>query len=234
MKLGISSAAAPDLGADDLIAASAARGLQMLELREGDAHDASSSTTAAARVQSLAAVAGVEIAGLMASSTRFSVAGADALADVSRTLNAPIVTGDGDLVDRIVMSHNITFAGGIALPLLGGADCVRDALVLAEAGLPYAWQADPAAADIDRIFSTLPDNAAGLRYIRFTGGGPESVMHDGRNVGSFMARLALSGYRGAFVVTPSSPEYRIIWRSWLGRRGGWGCGSKLPIAGVGS
>ena len=27
------------------------------------------------------------------------------------------------------------------------------------------------------------------------------------------------------ILAPSSTRYRVAWETWLGRRGGWGCGS---------
>jgi hypothetical protein len=98
---------------------------------------------------------------------------------------------------------------------------------LARAGIAYAWEVDPAVADIavdvDAVFGR---SDADLRYIRLIGGGPEAAMQDGQGIGVLMGRLALAGYDGPVVLTPSSTRYRVAWASWLGRRGGWGCGSK--------
>jgi hypothetical protein len=44
-------------------------------------------------------------------------------------------------------------------------------------------------------------------------------------VGAMMRRLAVEGYAGTLVLAPSTARFRVAWRKWLGRRGGWGCGS---------
>lgn len=69
-----------------------------------------------------------------------------------------------------------------------------------------------------------------LRYIRFRGGGPEAAQQSGLGVGALMARLALARFAGPLVLAPSTPKYRYIWHAWLGRAGGWGCGSKQADA----
>ena len=51
-----------------------------------------------------------------------------------------------------------------------------------------------------------------------------------------MRELALAGYGGSLALAPSDQRYRVVWNAWLGRRGGWGCGSKagahasLPVS----
>jgi hypothetical protein len=95
------------------------------------------------------------------------------------------------------------------------------------AGRECAWEIDCNAFDPgDDAAEVLARLGARLRYIRLIGGGPEAVMQEGRGIGALMSRLALAGYNGALILTPSSPRYRVAWETWLGRRGGWGCGSE--------
>jgi hypothetical protein len=92
-------------------------------------------------------------------------------------------------------------------------------------GVPVGWHID---STVERVAEALPrllENPGLLSYIRLEGGGPESAMQEGRGIGDLMRRLALAGYSGPLILTPSSPRYRVAWSTWLGRRGGWGCGS---------
>jgi hypothetical protein len=144
MRLGLSSAAAPDAGLDELLAACTLRGLSTLELRAGDAH-------------------GIAVAG-----------------DWSAAVSAGLAAA---------AEARVTIAG----------------------------------------YRTIAAEVA-LRYIRFIGGGPEAALQEGRGIGTLMGRLALAGYNGAVILAPSATRYRVAWESWLGRRGGWGCGSKSAAA----
>lgn len=228
MTLGLSSAAAPDLSAEVLIAACRARGMHAIELRCGDAHGASS-VADAVRVRDIAARAGVAVVGLMTGSTEVDAprsvcftADVARLASLSLVFDSPVIVNHGSITQRIMLAGSIVNAGGDALPLV---HCVLDAHMAVESGRSYAWHVDPAHTDICEMLLDLPDAGVSLGYIGFSGGGPESPLNDGRGVGTFMARLALTGYRGALILSPSSHQYRVIWRTWLGRRG-WGCGSR--------
>src|SRR5690606_15891059 len=105
---------------------------------------------------------------------------------------------------------------------------LRRAVDLAPGGaLGLGWEVDPGAEDVTgRITTVLRAAGPHLRHIRLLGGGPEAVQHEGRGIGALMARLALSGYDGPLALAPSTARYRTAWSAWLGRGGGWGCGSK--------
>ncbi len=104
-------------------------------------------------------------------------------------------------------------------------DAVLDGLV---PGVAVAWEADPTRGELAERGSALLARLGGrLRHIVLRGGGPEATEQEGRGVGSLMARLAVAGYGGTVALAPSSDRYRVIWDAWLGRRGGWGCGSRL-------
>jgi hypothetical protein len=79
----------------------------------------------------------------------------------------------------------------------------------------------------DRVARLLDLFGRRLSHIRLLGGGPEAALHEGGGIGEVMGRLALSGYAGTMVLAPSSDRYRVAWQTWLGRRGGWGCGSRV-------
>lgn len=222
MRLGLSSAALADAHLDILADACAARGLTALELRSGDGHGIGLGADGAAAARA-AETRGVTIAGYW-THVRADVR---ALAQLSCSLNAPvIVDGAAALSDRIERARNVMHAGGRALVAVRGpaGGWLPD---MACTGIGYAWELggdnDDVAGDVQRVLTEAP---LGLRYIRLIGGGPETAMQGGRGIGALAGQLALAAYDGPLVLTPSSTRYRVAWASWLGRRGGWGCGSK--------
>lgn len=230
MRLGLSSAAAPVAAIDDIVGACATRGLSAVELRAGDGHGIdpdNASASAVAELHAIASAANIVIAGFhVEDSSR-----AASLARLSQALDAPIIVADAcDITERIDRAHGIVDAGGRALVLASG-DASAWHAALATSGLDCAWQADgdcsdlPAAADL-----LLQHREPLLRYIRFIGGGPETAQQEGRGTGTLMGRLALAGYNGPVILAPSSTRYHIAWETWLGRRGGWGCGGRSSAA----
>jgi hypothetical protein len=216
MKLGVSWSAAPELGAVDLIDACAARGMETVELSA-----TTLSIEEAPELHDTAIAACVRIAGITASSFDSSAEDVLRLTSLARALHAPVIVEQGSIPRRVLLASSILASGGDACPVVA---CAADARMVVDAGLDYVWQADPARMNISADLAVMPSAPHSLRWIRFAGGGPESPLNDGRGVGTFMTHLALSGYRGALILTPSSQQYRVIWRTWLRRRG-WGCGS---------
>lgn len=225
MRLGLSSAAAPDASLDDLAAACAARGLPALELRAGDGHgidaDGDWSRAVAAALAS-AATAGVTIAGYRTD----AATDAEQLARLSQALGAPVIVSCECSIDqRAERARAIIDAGGRALALATGQPATWHPAAHA-AGLDYGWEIDTASGDVsEHAQFVLERQGPALRYIRLIGGGPETSMQEGRGIGTLMGTLALAGYDGPLVLAPSSTRYRVAWETWLGRRGGWGCGS---------
>jgi len=223
MRLGLSSAAAADADVDTLLAASARRGLAALELRDEDMHGVSDATSAAAAAV-LASDFGVAIAGLRITSAA-PPASTNAAAVAAR-LDAPVLAAHGSTAERIAAVQAFEARGVRAMVEVSGpADgWLTD---VARAGADVAWQIDDSvsdmAGDLRLIQSTVPGR---LRYVRLLGGGPEAAMADGRGIGALMGQLALARFDGPLIVAPSSPRYHVAWGAWLGRRGGWGCGSK--------
>lgn len=224
MRLGLSSAAAPAAGAEDLVTACAARGLTALELRAGDGHGMETGDHMSARAADLlarTAEASIDIAGYRAADSR----DAASLARLSQALCTPIIVADEcDTAERIHRARRIIDAGGRALVAASGAPPAWHA-ALAASGLDYAWEVDAAGGDVSEAAEPVL-RQPGLRYIRFIGGGPEASLQEGRGIGTLMGSLALAAYDGPVILAPSSTRYRVAWETWLGRRGGWGCGSK--------
>ena len=233
MLLGLSSAAAHDAGPEELVDIAVRRGFGALELHEGDAHGITvdSDRRAVLALLERAGTAGVRISGYRALRTGHDLA----LARLSRALGAPVLLdGPADLAARVSRARAMAAAGAEVAVVLHGASIAEDAALAGSAGLALAWDADPRLGALGAALeSLLPPDAAMLRHIRLIGGGPEAAMQDGMGVGAMMRRLAVGGYTGTVVLAPSTARFRVAWRKWLGRRGGWGCGSsrseELPL-----
>lgn len=225
MRLGICSGAAPDASLEDLVESAARRGLTALELREGDGHriDVTNPLIAAAAVER-AAARGVVITGYRA------IRSSDprALARLGELLEAPIlIDGPADGSIRRSCALSIRDEGADAAVVIRGREAVSDAAEACDRGVDLAWDVEPGPVSLGRTVATLLDRAQSrLRHIRLHGGGPEADLNEGKGIGEMTGRLALAGYDGTVILTPTSPRYRIAWQAWLGRRGGWGCGSK--------
>ena len=231
MLLGLSSAAAPDAGLEELVDIAARRGFGALELNEGDAHGITpdSDRRAILGVLERAAGAGVRISGYRALRTGHDVA----LARLSRALGAPVLLdGPAEAAARVARATAMDAAGAEVAVVLHGSSVAEDAELAGSAGLPLAWDADPRLGVLDGTVQALLRRGA-LRHVRLLGGGPEAAMQDGMGVGEMMRRLAVGGYAGTLVLAPSTARFRVAWRKWLGRRGGWGCGGssggELPL-----
>lgn len=236
MRLGLCSGAAPDASLDELLEAAGRRGLTALELREGDAHGIGGATSRTATAAAeRAAAAGVGITGYRAT-RQAMIPEADPaglpdprrLARLGEQLGAAILVDGEDVVEgRLELVRRIVAEGVSAALVVRGQGAPVEARRAADEGLDVAWEADPGACDPGAIVAELLV-AAGprLRHVRLHGGGPESAMHEGRGIGEMTGRLALAGYDGTVILTPTSARYRIAWQTWLGRRGGWGCGGK--------
>lgn len=226
MRLGLSSAAAPTAGAEDLVAACAARGLAALELRAGDGHGIEVQGDWSQQVAELLDTAARASVGVVAYRATDST-DAESLARLSQALDAPIIVADEcDVGERIDRAQRIVDAGGRALVRASG-DASAWHATLSASGLDCAWEVDATCSDVAAAADLMLRNAdPALRYIRLVGGGPEASLQEGRGIGTLMGRLALAAYDGPVVLTPSSTRYRVAWETWLGRRGGWGCGSK--------
>lgn len=225
MRLGLCSGADADASLSALLEAGERRGLAALELRQGDGHGVTPDDPHGAALRAVqAAERGVPVTGF-----RLVRAGPEtaALARLSHALEAPIlVDGPGDVAARAALAGALIEGGARVALVVRGPDAVAHARA-ADSALELAWDADPSAGALGPQVAALLDALGSrLRHVRLHGGGPEAALQEGRGVGETMGRLALAGYDGTLVLTPSSPRYRVVWQAWLGRRGGWGCGSK--------
>ena len=224
MRLGLSSAAAPDASLAELVEACGRRGLSALELIDGDGHGISARAGAASdQVFGLGASAPVELA------TYRVECDADSriLADLSRRLRTTIVlAASDDPEDHVPDAHSIVAYGGRAAVVLGGADAARYAEHLAETGVQVCWEVNPAHEPVhDESLQAVLRCREDLHSVRLLGGGPEASMHEGRGVNTLLRKLALSSWQGVLILAPGSTRYDVAWQHWLGRGSGWGCGS---------
>jgi hypothetical protein len=216
MQLGVSSDADPQATLAELGAACLRRGLAALELR---VRDDGTATDMLRQALAREAQESPRIAGLLGSS-----AALQPLADLAATLRAPLVVEAADHAGALQGANRLAALGATALPLMTGR-AAEWLPAVAASGQDFAWQIDDAVADPAADVARMLEQGAAPAYIRLVGGGPEAVMQHGRGVGAVMRHLALAGYAGPLILTPSSRRYRVAWSVWLGRRGSWGCGS---------
>jgi hypothetical protein len=229
MRLGLSSGAAPDATLDELLAACRRRGLAGVELVEGHAHGVTP-TTGAGMASGAPAVA-EDGPGILAfrCATEATALSGDA-ARLSRHLGCPVISPTippAVLLEAAAARYRD--AGGVLLlSFPSQPDAVLRAAELADragGGVALSWDLAPGEASGASTGDTLAAAGAALRHVRLYGGGPEAPLLEGRGIGELAVQLALAHYAGPLVLTPSTDSYRQAWRSWLGRRGGWGCGS---------
>lgn len=229
MRLALCSSAAPDASLAGLVQACGRRGLDALELREGDGHGINpDDEPITGSVGGSHAADGVAIVGY-----RSLVPGHDLwLARLSDALDAPILLdGPSGLHARVVRARQIADLAGRVSIVVAGEGYLEAGARAAGAGFDVAWDVDPVLGDAGERAARLLDRLGDrLRHVRLLGGGPETAAQEGRGIGEAMARLALDGYTGTLSIAPSSSRYRLAWSAWLGRRGGWGCGSKTADA----
>lgn len=237
MELTLASAAAPDLPLADLLDACVRRGFAAVELEEGHAHGVGPEMDPAAlsAVAEEAALRGVRIRG-------FRAAPLDTvrpeLAVLSLRLGVPVIRSAPVSPDVLREAAQLHARAGTSLVVALGGDAeeiVRLHDAVADETVGFAWEVRPAegaAVDVAAVIRALGPS---LRSVRLHGGGPEAQGQTGMGVGALMAGLALARYGGPLVLAPSTPAFRRAWASWLGSRGGWGCGSKaggapLPVS----
>jgi sugar phosphate isomerase/epimerase len=243
MRLALSAAAAQHLTLHELLDACRHRGLAGLEIVvRGDA-DLSAAPGAA---ETLQAGDRRDVAFTAVAVTEPRPARVEELA-LARSLGVPIVVapGAGDEFRQMDMLRRHADTGGRVLLMHSTEESAAEQLLSLIERLPrdaggLAWEIDPNHDDAAQIPGLLKTTAGRLEYIRLKGGGPEAIQQTGLGIGALMARLALARFTGPLVITPSKERYHRVWAAWLGRGGGWGCGSKqsdpnlfsLPLARV--
>lgn len=227
MQLGLSTAAAPDAALAELVAVLRRRGLAALELRQEDGHGLGPHL---ATDEVFAAGAELRAAGVHA--LRWRPSDLDDVvkhAHIASALGALVLVdaGAGDFEGAIEIALQLRGLEGAGAVIVSGEDAAERARAAVVRGLDVAWDARPTGLPLGAVGARLLDVAGPrLLHITLSGGGPEVAMQEGMGVGELMGRLALAGYAGALTQMPSSTRYRVAWQTWLGRRGGTGCGSK--------
>ncbi|HEX6940859.1 MAG TPA: hypothetical protein VF158_15690 [Longimicrobiales bacterium] len=232
MRLALSTEAAPELPLADLVAACVRRGLAALELVDGDGHGLSPARPAEARERLRTALAGSGITVAAFRARSLERACSAEMAAFAAAIGAPVVAPAGTAGDEVLEAARVYAGAGAMLLLAHGADperveALRALVEAAPAGsLGLAWDVEPAEELSPVVAPVLQAAGPWLRHIQLRGGGPEAMGQEGRGIGVLAARLTLAGYDGTMALAPSTPRYRYAWGAWLGRRGGWGCGSK--------
>ena len=233
MRLGLSSAAGPGLSFDELLDACGRRGLAALELVSGHGHgvDAGAGAAALASLLPRAEERGIRLAALAHAGV--DPARAEATLLLAARLGVPALLPVAGFVpaDLCALVKVSARAEGRVLLLHGTDPPVVRLLRRAVERLPggaaaLACEIDPAAADPANVPAVLRHAGPWLRYVRFRGGGPDAAAQAGLGVGALMGRLALARYAGPLVLAPGANASAAAWLHWLGRRGGWGCGSR--------
>jgi hypothetical protein len=138
-----------------------------------------------------------------------------------------LIDGPSEFGTRLRHARRIAGQGISVAVVVRGPETLEQARAVRDEGLVLAWDVDPESdAPGPTVGALLDEVGPRLRSIRLHGGGPEAALHEGRGIGEMAGRLALAGYDGTVILTPTSTRYRIAWQAWLGRRGGWGCGGK--------
>ncbi len=228
MRLNLSSAAAPEATLAELIEACRTRGIEGLEL-----------VAPASMAEPLAEVwpdgrlrgTDVFLCGLYLTSAPLS--DARKLARFSSRTGVPVVTPIGTVDPEEIeeLAGSFSRAGGellVSMPTEPAAFDLfaRRATSTEMEGVGFAWELRPGEDDPILMSQVLTAAGSRLRYIRLHGGGPEAVRQGGAGIGPLMARLAAARFSGSVVLLPSNRRFHYAWRAWLGRVGGWGCGSK--------
>jgi hypothetical protein len=222
MKLGISSAAVSELSLEELTEACVRRGLETIEIVLGQRHrevDQEGLPRGAAG-----------IAGLLWEDREGKGIG-DAL-KLAAAAGVPLVVPASELVLGALRESEPSIARLLLLheshsaPVDSLLDLIEE-LNTGDRNVELGWQVDPRVDDPARVESFLSHAGERVRYVRLLGGGPEALEQTGQGIGNLIGRLALLRFDGPLILTPSGPARLRAWAHWLGRRAGWGCGSKL-------
>ncbi len=230
MKVSLSTAASPGAALDALGVACQGRGLNGIELvlEPGDDLEATAERVRASGVQLVA----LRVEQLEPSKI-------NPLARLSGALSVPLSvphdrTGGTSLPE---LAQRFKDAGGSLLYGVG-TDLAQVLSAKAEllkaenpASIGLAWEIRPGSEALSEASAVLLALREHLRLVRLYGGGPEQREQDGRGIGPLFVDLAISGYGGSVVLTPSTPEELPRWGAWLASRKSAGCGSGHPPLG---
>src|SRR5690606_6321351 len=160
----------------------------------------------------------------------------DAPARLSKELAAPLSVPLATVPSSSlpILMQSFAEAGGTLLvgfdtdldQVVALADRLRAAGELPCVGL--AWEVRPNTEALGASGAVLLAARERLRLVRLHGGGPEQHDQDGKGVGALFVDLALAGFGGPIVLTPSRTEQVARWGEWLASRKIGGCGSAYP------
>jgi hypothetical protein len=231
MQLALSSAAAPDLDLPALLELCARRGLAGVELQLGSADRELSAETLPELAGGTTVRSGS--ARLLAfRAQRSDIAGLGHLARVAGSAGVPAIVGWPDALEGLEHAAGLFRTAGARLLLEVDSDARRAEAIVERIDacgpdvLGLAWDVRPGHELPAAPRKLLEIAGERLHHVRLFGGGPESVSQTGQGVGALMARLTLARFTGPLVLTPSTSRFHEAWSRWLGRNGGWGCGSK--------
>lgn len=225
MGLCLSTQAAPELSLSDFEAACRKRGLDggELLLSPNDDIDGLLERVREARAR----VAGLRVEALGART-------AEVLAKASAKLGAPVSLAPGLVALSALPAWADAFKkqGGRLLLSAGTNLDAMSALSIAvrkleTSAVGIAWEVRPSAESLSDASAVLFAAIEFLGMVRLHGGGPEQKEQEGLGLGGLFTDLALSGYTGAIVLTPSHPEKLPRWAKWLASQKSAGCGSAV-------
>lgn len=219
MKLAISRRAAPKMTVSEVSALSKERGLDGVELSDVDLADAAlveslKGRVVGVRVESAEALASAQTARMAASLGAPLVASAavvtlKSLGDVARRLHAEgaeLLVSFGTSMEEVA--------------------AVLEAVAAADApNLGVAWEVRPGVDDLTLAPGVLLATDGMLKLIRLYGGGPEVAEASSAGSGSLVTSIAMAGFPGTIVQTPSSDERLPGWEKWLTGKARYGCGT---------
>ncbi len=201
MRLGLSSAIAPDASFDELLVLCARQGVGALELREEDAHGVDRDRAfEAAGFATAADVAGVAITGFRAVAEGSELR----LARLSEALGTTVLIDTApDMRHAIERAGALRSVGARVGIVLTGAESDDDIALLALSTFEIAWDADPIIGSlqqhVDRILTVFGTR---LRHVRVSGG-PELTTRDDSGLTPVIERLERARFDGVVSFVPA-------------------------------
>lgn len=224
MRTALSSAIAPRASLDDLLAGLTRHGLDALELRIGDAHGVDSATSTLAEMRRHLLNSNVGVVGFLDEKGEAP----DRVGGLVHAFDSRwLLSSELPLAKRMEIADHAAKESIPVGVIVRGVDAAAQIEEIRQSGHSVIWEAHPGDAPLGGLVDgVMKASGDALIGVRLCGGGPESQLHEGRGIGTVMARLAISGFNGFLTLTPSDRRFHVMWETWLGRRGGWGCGSK--------
>lgn len=206
MIVALSTAAAPRNDLKTIVEGCARRGLAGVHLVAGHAHGITLATPAhvAERARAVAQAAGVRIVAI--ETETLAGISPETAAQLCGLFGAVLVTRCVSAVRDLENWRQVFGAANV--PLIQTVDL------------------DASHENVAEVARSYLESGAQPSHFTLRGAGPEAAQHEGRGIGTFMARLAVMNYQGVLALAPSSHAVRPVWNAWLQHGKSWGCGSK--------